>query len=441
MISRKIQIVIVLGAIIVVGTILPSKIRDMILIGGSEANDIFLNLLGTVASLFTLLAIIDSRKKSDTTNSDITPNEVHQSKTNTNVKKEDISFYCRLNRKIEAALKNLPKHLVDHIIIIMSLFVVMTILFIAHFNDIACHFYGVTKEANGQLLTVLLTAIGGGAVIYGLYLNNKRLREQSRQNDIAKRQADAATDNNNDKRFGDAIGYLGSDNTSVVLGGIYTLYQLAKEDSRYIPLVNNLYSGYLKDKSSQFYTDDKYKTKPPVVIQAVIDIYFNDNSIFKDELIDLSNVTLSIIDFNSVVNNCLFKNAKLTCCNFNKGLNNCDFEFAKIKSSSFKNGVHKCSFRLTDIKKCNFKDIDAKYVLSDCLFSFMNMEEITFEGNCINNMTLHIDTAKSCVFDIERIENSLLTCFEEPDIDFRKCEFINTRYLCAGDTKENENIL
>lgn len=199
-------------------------------------------------------------------------------------------------------MNTVKRHLKLLIIIAIILVVLsIAIAFTVYFNDIACHFYGTTFQANGQLLTTLLTAIGGGAVIYGLYLNNKRIKEQTRQNDIATKQIKINADNNNDKRFGEAIGYLNSDNMGIAIGGVYALYQLAKEDKRYIPIVSNILVEELSKVSELDLTDRKYK--------LMFETLFTD--VFNSEKITISG--LKITNFSiSPCRNKIFKH-----CEFN----------------------------------------------------------------------------------------------------------------------------
>lgn len=127
------------------------------------------------------------------------------------------------------------------------LFLVIGIIWlILKYQTTACWMYGSSAEANGKLMTLIISIIGGGCVIYGLILNSRRVKEQTRQNDIA-------VQNNNDKRFGEAIGYMNSDNDGIVTGGIYALFQLAKEDKRYAPIVTNIFCNYVNEKK-----DDKH---------------------------------------------------------------------------------------------------------------------------------------------------------------------------------------
>jgi len=182
--------------------------------------------------------------------------------------------------------------------IIFIIVLILAILLIKYFNAIACHFYGVTSQANGQLLGTVLTAIGGCAVIYGLYLNNKRIKEQNRQNNIADK-------TNNDKRFGDAIGYLNSDNAGVAIGAVYALYQLAKEDERYKSIVANVFVEELSKVNEPDLKDRKYK----LIFDTIFTATFNSERLIISRM-KISNVNIDSV-YNKVFKDCDFTTIKI----------------------------------------------------------------------------------------------------------------------------------
>ena len=126
-------------------------------------------------------------------------------------------------------------------IIILVLFLICKETVVYRFETLASYLYGTDADNKGKLLSTILTAIGGVCVIWGLWLNNKKVNQQIRQVNEQVRQNDIAVQNSNDKRFGEAIGYLNNDNEGIVIGGIYALYQLAKEDERYAPIITNIF--------------------------------------------------------------------------------------------------------------------------------------------------------------------------------------------------------
>lgn len=187
-------------------------------------------------------------------------------------------------------------------------------------------------KANGDFLTICFSVIGGGAVIYGLYLNNKRIKEQTRQNDIAMKQADIAANNNNDKRFGDAIGYLNSHNVGIAIGGAYTLFQIAKEDTRYTPIVANIFSKYL---AIQYNADLQNSTIRSIIIDLLllsgyavfkgITLSFHSSNFDNVEFIDISNIIFRKCQFDNVqfsnINHCELNECNINDCQFK----DCDY--------------------------------------------------------------------------------------------------------------------
>lgn len=170
------------------------------------------------------------------------------------------------------------------IIIIVLLFICKDIV-VYKFETLASYFYGAGADNKGKLLTVILTTIGGLGALWGLWLNNQRLNQQIRQVNEQTRQNNIAVQNSNDKRFGEAIGYLNGDNEGIVTGGVYALYQLAKEDSRYAPIVTNIFCNYVNDNT------DKQDKKS---YQTILSLLFSkDNHLVFNKQPQFSNINFS----------------------------------------------------------------------------------------------------------------------------------------------------
>lgn len=179
------------------------------------------------------------------------------------------------------------------IIIILLPFCWETIVY--NFECLAGYLYGTGADNKGKLLSTILTAIGGICVIWGLYLNNKKVDEQTRQNDIA-------VQNSNDKRFGEAIGYLNDANEGIAIGGAYALYQLAKEDSRYAPIITNIFYNYVNDNT------DKQDKKS---YQTILSLLFSkDNPFVFDGEPQYENIVFEDIIMYSKVAEIKFLNCK-----------------------------------------------------------------------------------------------------------------------------------
>ncbi|MEG1162712.1 MULTISPECIES: pentapeptide repeat-containing protein [Bacteroides] len=297
-----------------------------------------------------------------------------------------------------------------YLYILISLFGLSIVFIILYFNDIACHFYGVTKDANGQLLTVLLTCIGGCGAIYGLYLNSKRIKEQTRQNDIAriqagtaKKQADIAVNNNNDKRFGDAIGYLNSDNVGIAIGGAYALFQLVKEDDeeRYRAIVAKIYLNFLSRYPREQINDELYN----IILTLLLNDTFNNETFsfqkvhFREQVIkNLGNRFFTSCTFNNVIfensNNCNFISCTIKECI----LKNCSYLVlteCHISDSRFCNNELKCIQLLTN------KSISSLYLSATDLIDELKL--------CNNNIQGKLEIASPLIRKSVIDANSLIT--------------------------------
>lgn len=149
-------------------------------------------------------------------------------------------------------MKQFIKKILESTNTTIVLSILFVIFFAIDFELIASYLYGDENPSNkGQLFGTALTAIGGICVIWGLWLNNQKLNQQIRQVNEQVRQNNIAVQNSNDKRFGEAIGYLNDDNEGIVIGGVYALYQLAKEDERYAPIITNIFCNYVNDNTDK----------------------------------------------------------------------------------------------------------------------------------------------------------------------------------------------
>lgn len=265
-------------------------------------------------------------------------------------------------------------------------------------------------KANGDFLTICFSVIGGGAVIYGLYLNNKRIKEQTRQNDIAmkqantaQKQADIAANNNNDKRFGDAVGYLNSDNVGIAIGGAYALFQLAKEDyeERYRAIVANIYLNFLSRYPREQINDELYN----IILTLLLNDTFNNEKFsfqkvhFREQVIkNLDNRFFTSCTFNNVI----FENS-----------NNCNFISCTIKECMLKN----CSYLV--LTECHISDsnfynkklksiqlLTNKSISSLYLFATDLIDELKL---CNNNIQGKLEIASPVIRKSVIDANSLIT--------------------------------
>jgi hypothetical protein len=317
--------------------------------------------------------------------------------------------------------------------IISIIVLILAILLIKYFNAIACHFYGVTSQANGQLLGTVLTAIGGSAVIYGLYLNNRRIKEQNRQNNIADK-------TNNDKRFGDAIGYLNSDNEGVAIGGIYALYQLAKEDKRYIPIVMNLYCNYLRDKSKkmslEYCMDNEIDDHlyPKSIIQVIIDNLFK-GGLFQGVKMDLSGIIFLNLNFKYCITDCSFNNNSFINCTFESDIIRVSIRGEIISKCRFNCKLLKAELYFNEVIDTTFYYKGEGIFISESVLSVYRMSGVRIAGGGIANNNIAVKDISNVNF---LIGNSSMDTF-----NFGRCEsvsFNKTTFTYNTEMKINKRV-
>lgn len=281
--------------------------------------------------------------------------------------------------------------------VLLVLFLTSSLILILIFFNSLSSFLFTSENRNGELVKIVLSIIGGFGLFYGLWINSKRIKEQSRQNNISENRNNDQRSYDADKRFGEAIGYLGSGNTTIVLGGIYALHQLATEDNRYISIVAGLFTSFIKDKSKLLYekiklevsdTESKNESKIPIEISTIINLLFLYSDIYKGIQFDLSFSYLKNIIFYDEIKNCIFSNSTLINCEFrsdvsgtffdnckiincNIGSNksnatNCTFYHAKFDNSKFTGKkIENCNFMSTEFTNSIFYEIA---VLNECQF-------------------------------------------------------------------------
>jgi len=263
------------------------------------------------------------------------------------------------------------KHYLVKIGISTILFCIVLVIVI-FYNDLAINFS--KDNYKGEFFKVILTSLGGLGVVYGLYLNSKRIQEQTRQNSISEKV-------NIDNRFGEALGYLNSENTGIVLGGIHVLYKIAIEDIRYKEIISNIFCNYIENKSEELYKSDKYDIIN-LILQRLLSGYFSKITINNSYLINIT------------AHNCIaeasFNNCHINNCTFFEMVG-CTFWSTNIENTAFKTIVNN-SYNSSQLNSCNFttsaKFISNKYqnnVIKNCVFEYLKIKDLVFEDNITEN--------------------------------------------------------
>ena len=114
-------------------------------------------------------------------------------------------------------------------------------------------------------------------VIAGGFLAAAVLTQTMKRADAAKKALDQKKESNVQKTFSDGITYLGHESESVILGGIHSLLDLAKENNDYRPRVLKILCTHIKTTTAAEEYRKKYPKQPSTTIQILLD------SLFKDE--------------------------------------------------------------------------------------------------------------------------------------------------------------
>jgi len=266
-------------------------------------------------------------------------------------------------------------------------------LFVLYYQNIASYFFKPENSANGELIKVILTSIGGVAIFLGLWFNNKRIKEQTRQNNISER-------GYADGRFNDAIKHIASSDSSIVLGGIYTLFQLAKEDSRYPLIVSKIFINYLRNYSKKFIPiiDNHFV---PIKQEFNFDI---DSSEVPFEAVTIINLLILNDDiFNKKsYQNILYRNMLFTDL---KGFN---LSLSYFYNCYFTGNVQNINFQHCKFIECNFGTIESEFNdcdfmnanLSNCNFQCMKLENSKFTNANCNGLLINANKINGCNFEV-----------------------------------------
>ena len=284
----------------------------------------------------------------------------------------------------------------------LILFIVAVLIFvIVTFDHISSFFFEGNESSRGEFLKVVLTFVAAIIAILVWRTNTDRVKVMD--------------ESNVEDRYNNALGCLGSENDTLVLGGIHTLYQIAKKDKRYTEIVHDIFCDYLRENSTKLYENiPEDSGRCPAIIQTLIKYLFGkikDLYIFKDFKSDLSFSTLRNVNFDdSILEDCWFDHATLIKCKFvNASLKNCRIYASKLKDCGFYNGTEliNCMFwRGVELINCRFHSTD-KFMdnnsykgaaLTNCAF---------YEGAILTRCNFGFVTLIDCEFSLNSTNASL----------------------------------
>ncbi len=133
--------------------------------------------------------------------------------------------------------------------LILSVVCIVLIYLLVYYFSFLSQFFE-KDNASGELFKVVLTTIGGIGALIALY--------------YAARRVQAMEKGNVDTRFNNAVGHLGSENPTVILGAVHALHQISIKHKSYTQVIHNLFCSYLRENSAKFYEKSEYEKNCPV---------------------------------------------------------------------------------------------------------------------------------------------------------------------------------
>lgn len=284
--------------------------------------------------------------------------------------------------------------------------------------------FGDTPSALGEYVKTVATGLGGALVILGLWINNRRVAEQTRQNNIAEK-------GQINTRFKDAATLLGSGNVSSVISGVYALHQIALESSEedgiqrgYVSIIHDILCAYVRENTDTIINKDTGKewrinSEPTIIIQTIMKVLFKNNEfIYSDLMTDLSNCIFEDMDFD------------------NAHFSNIDFTKTKFIRSTAQN----CSFSSCYMENSFMDEVN---------FSDSNFDKVIFDSSHIKNTLFSNTTIRDCDFWDTIIFNTNFDNARLINLDFKDCIFegdvifsnTNLEKYTLDEIRSNSNIL
>lgn len=235
-----------------------------------------------------------------------------------------------------------------------------------------------------EFMTVWFTLGGIIGVVSNIRLTQKRMTEQQKQF--------------SNTRFSSGVEVLGNQNESARIGGVYTLYFLAREyPNDYLETVCEILCAHIRTITSNKEYQEKYKEKPSNEIQTIINLLFKKNN--EDLIFDNCKKNLRETFFvganfyDAKLSNVNFFNAKLSNLKYSEGsfrnakLSNIQFLFAELGPINFDSAkLINVKFPLAKLKSVYFtnaelRDVDFKNAeISKVNFNFAKLNSVNYDS-------------------------------------------------------------
>ena len=277
-------------------------------------------------------------------------------------------------------------------LIIFSLIAVAAVFLF--FKEVHFLMFGNVDNAIGQYIMFVATILGGALVALGLWINNRRVGEQIRQNNIAEK-------SQINTRFKDAATLLGNDNVSSTLAGVYALHQIAVDvyvrndtENGYVRIIQDILCVFIRENTETIRNEKGKKwrinKRPTILIETILKVLFSKKTIIYRNLIsDLSycvfeniyfeNAHFVGVDFSKTkFIKSTFKGSTFISCYFEDTfIDEVDFSNCIFEKSVFDNSkIRKTKFTQASLVKADFCNV----TFTEVNFDNANFDTVDFEG-------------------------------------------------------------
>ncbi len=303
-------------------------------------------------------------------------------------KRKTLSYVLKKNKE---ELSKIYYKYIFLIIILGSLFI--GILF--YKLDAHILLFGDTPSALGEYVKTVATVMGGGLVVLGLWINNRRVAEQTRQNNINEK-------GQINSRFKDAATLLDSGSVSSMLSGVYALHQIALESSvgderqrGYVKIIHEILSAFVRENTEKIVNKEEgtewlINKKPTIVIQTIMTVLFKNNEfVYSDLMTDLSHCIFEDIDLDQAhIENVDFTKTKfirtsakecsfISCYMDNAFVEQTDFSNTRFEKVVFDNShIHNSTFEESQFDQCDLWDT----IIADTSFNKAKFKNVDFQN-------------------------------------------------------------
>lgn len=295
-----------------------------------------------------------------------------------------------------------------NIIFIAGAIAIILILLIAFYESIAAYFFSTPGNPQGELLKVLLSVLGGIAILVGLFFSYWRLKQTEDSVRAQTRQVELSRLSQIDERFKNAIEHLSSNKKPIIIGGVAELHQIAlSENKKYAEVVSEIFCDFVRRTTCVY----KYNREDidSSVIQIILDYLFPNSKEITGPYYHL-NKNLSASDLRSL--NLL-----------NKSINNANFRYAKmpdITETIFFNSTFNHSvFDNNIIQKAVFDKCDFyNSLFHECTIYYMSF---------LNNRNWRSTKFLDCIIEYLDLKNCDINHTQVFSCELNNCEIIDTQ--------------